>query len=568
MTSGMSSPIEALNSKAPNFNFSKINSDVMTLKQCQAYIAQYFVPLKDGNHIVFEDGQYILRDKDTIKNVYFNRIPLYELDIGDGNVKSLDLSKWYFTKYTGMRSITHELNKPVFFDDKINMCPQFIHTYQKYETLSDSTKAKVNIMLNYVNEVLANKQNDAYIYLLQWLSYMTKGNKNDSILYLKSKQGYGKSTLLEFMRDHVLGNKLSQETGSQPLLSNFNAILGGKLFVYFEELETFSTAQWMACSSKLKRYATSETIVIEDKHMKPYTTKNIMNVVVASNNDAIMDDDGRRYFILDVSPHRQVIPNCNTPRNEENRKFWDAIRTCFNTEVGHAFYCYLMEIDTSNYRPQNFPTTQSKLDSYAKRLETHENFLKYHYVLNRQGLLTNVGDLYSEYTEYCRSNGIVKLISKIDFNKKLKEIGIESYKSNKEANKIKVSSDELQEIAKCRHWIHETDEYYDESKESVKTKPSDLDYGLTENPEITIENLQKDLREEQKQKTEYQIECDKLKAELEELKKKYEMPIPILERSENLEVNFLDELEAAPVKEPKSKGTKGVMEKMKQKLSE
>jgi predicted P-loop ATPase len=91
---------------------------------------------------------------------------------------------------------------------------------------------------------------------------MVKGNKNDSILYFRAKQGFGKSTFNEFIWHHVIGNELGLETGSRPLRTDFNAILGGKLFVYFEELETFSTAQWMCVSSRLKRYATSQTITL------------------------------------------------------------------------------------------------------------------------------------------------------------------------------------------------------------------------------------------------------------------------------------------------------------------
>ena len=264
------------------------------------------------------------------------------------------------------------------------------HTYIKFEEFSKKIRAKVKIMLNYIKEVLASGREDTNTYLLQWFAHMIKGNKNDSILYLKSKQGFGKSTLLEFIREYVVGEDLALETGSGPIISQFNAILGGKLFVYFEELETFSISEWMSISSRLKRFATSNTITLEDKRVKAYTATNMMNIVIASNNDAVMDDDGRRYFILDIATHRQVIPNCDSPRNEENTKFWSDVRSCFNDEVGHAFFCYLMEVDTTNYRPQNFPTTQSKLDSYAKRMDHHENFLKYNYVLNRAELNTSL----------------------------------------------------------------------------------------------------------------------------------------------------------------------------------
>ena len=460
----------------------------------------------------------------------------------DDDSKKVDLSKWYFNKYNYIRSVTYELNKDVFFDDKFNLCPRMKHEYVTYKSLNKDIRTNVKVMLNYIKEVLASGNDDVYKYILQWLSHMVKGNKNDSIIYLKSKQGFGKSTLLEFMREFVVGDDLSLETGSGPIVSNFNAILGGKLFVYFEELETFSTAQWMAISSRLKRYATSNTITLEEKNIKAYTTKNIMNIIVASNNDAIMDDDGRRYMILDIATHRQVIPNCSSPRNEENKKFWNDIRSCFNDEVGKAFYCYLMEVDTSNYRPQNFPVTQNKLDSYAKRMESHELFLKYNYILAKSGLKTTLAELYEEYVSYCKGNGILKPLSKIDFNKKLKEVGIEAYKSKKDL-KIDVPAEALAEIAKNQNWVHETDEYYDQEK---KVKKSDFDFFPDVHPEVRIEELEKDLREEKKQHHELSIEFDKIKEQFEELKKKLKQPpkkaIKLIDDSddEGLEIKVKD----------------------------
>jgi hypothetical protein len=528
-----------------NFNFKLINPKHKTLGECKAYIREYFVPLLDGNHAVLENGKYVIRDKTALRHVYFDRMPDYVTG-DDDDKKPIDLSKWYFNKYTDIRSITYELNKPTFYDDKLNMCPKMKYEYFKYdyeEDVNKPLKVKVNIMLNYIKEVLANGSDDVYKYILQWLSHMVKGNKNDSILYLKSKQGFGKSTLLEFMREFVIGDDLSLETGSGPIVSNFNAILGGKLFVYFEELETFSIAQWMAISSRLKRYATSSTITLEDKNIKAYTTKNIMNIIVASNNDAIMDDDGRRYMILDIATHRQVIPNCNTPRNEENKKFWNDIRSCFNEEVGKAFYSYLIEVDTSDYRPQNFPITQNKLDSYAKRMESHELFLKFNYVLRRGELKTTVGEIYEEYVAYCRGNGIIKPLTKIDLNKKLKEIGIESYKSNKDL-KISLTADELAEIAKCHNWVHDTDEYYDDESKDKKTN-NGLDFVDGVHPEVRVEELEKDLREEKKQHHELSIKFDEMKAQLEELQKKL-LQIQPPEPPKPQELDLLSMIENAP----------------------
>ena len=231
------------------------------------YIAQYFIPLKDGNIAIFEDGKYVTKDDAIVRKIYFNRIPEYDIGIEDGVKSTFSFINWFFKKYTDIRSITYELNKDVFYDGKINLCPRMKHQYVNFEEFDKKVQKKVQIMLNYMKEVLASGRDDSYTYLLQWFSHMVKGQKNDSILYLKSKQGFGKSTLLEFIRQYVVGEDLGLETGSGPIISNVNVILGGKLFIYFEELETFSVAQWMSISSRLKRYATSNTITLEYKNI-------------------------------------------------------------------------------------------------------------------------------------------------------------------------------------------------------------------------------------------------------------------------------------------------------------
>jgi hypothetical protein len=557
----------ALNSTSQNFDFKQLSPKNKTLKACMDYITQYFIPLKDGNVAMFEDGKYITKEDVIVKKVYFNRMPEYETLTEDGVKSSFNFSKWFFNKFTGIRSITYELNKDVFYDDKMNLCPRMKHEYVKFEEFSKKVQKKVQIMLNYIKEVLASSREDTYTYLLQWLSHMSKGNKNDSILYLKSKQGFGKSTLLEFIRQYVVGDDLALETGSGPIISNFNAILGGKLFVYFEELETFSIGQWMTVSSRLKRFATSKTITLEDKNVKAYTAQNIMNIIIASNNDAVMDDDGRRYFILDIATHRQVIPNCDSPRNEENTKFWTDVRSCFNDEVGQAFYCYLMEVDTTNYRPQNFPTTQSKLDSYAKRMDSHENFLKYNYVLNRSELRTTLGELYEEYVTYCRGNGIAKPYSKVDLGKKLREIGIEPYKSNDKL-KVKVSAKDLAQIAKTHNWVHEVDEYYDKKSKKDKQElpdPDGLDFGIP-CTELDNDDIIRKLKDKEEEVNDLNEQYEKMRLEFEAYKKQFPPP-QVPKQSEKPVVRVIDDSDEEsdtpptppPPQKSKSKPVKSVL---------
>ena len=55
-----------------------------------------------------------------------------------------------------------------------------------------------------------------------------------------------------------------------------------------------------------------------------YQTQNMNNYAINSNNDSIRDDDGRRYFICDVS-HKY----------KDNHDYFDKLRKeCFNDAVG------------------------------------------------------------------------------------------------------------------------------------------------------------------------------------------------------------------------------------------
>ena len=63
-------------------------------------------------------------------------------------------------------------------------------------------------------------------------------------------------------------------------------------------------------------------------------------------------------------------------------KYFDHLRkTCFNDEVGHAFFCYLYEIDTTKFQSMDMPVTSAKKDLCAELLQPIEKFLKFGFLL-------------------------------------------------------------------------------------------------------------------------------------------------------------------------------------------
>ena len=104
---------------SPNFDFKQVDVKQNTPKQIMKYISKYFIPLTDGNHIVFLNGKYVIYDQATVKKTYFDRMSILKDSDGDD---VFNPNKWYFTKNRDLRTITYELNKPVLHDDKINLC--------------------------------------------------------------------------------------------------------------------------------------------------------------------------------------------------------------------------------------------------------------------------------------------------------------------------------------------------------------------------------------------------------------------------------------------------------------
>lgn len=435
-------------------NFSLDLIKELSPNDAKNYITKYFVPLTNGNHALLINGKYGIEKDEIIKKTFFKRI-------------SAELYKYYFTEYTKLKTPVYKLNKPIFYDDKINLCSQLPQP-KPYDEISESVKTNLKIFTDYIFEVLCSKKLDTYNHLMKWLANMMKGNKNNSAIILKTEgQGVGKSTLPQFIINHTLPKTLTLETGSEPIVSKFNSILGGKLFVSFEEIETFSTGEWLAVSSRLKRMITSGLISLQAKNVDAYEAENINNYFILSNHDCIKDDDGRRYFTLDISTHRK-----------RDEAYWNNIyNNCFNDEVGEAFYSYLHTIDTTGFNPQAFPDTQSKSDGIVKRLDPVYEFLKMSYYYESKPIYKSVGDLHTEYTDYCCSNN-KKFSNKIDFNSKLKGIGINHYKSNGK-NMYKLSFEELSNLVKKEKWCHELDD-----KVSVQSELSELELLYKRNAEL------------------------------------------------------------------------------------
>ena len=294
--------------------------------------------------------------------------------------------------------------------------------------------------------------NDAQMFdcLVKYYAQICKGIKTEVILYKKSIEGVGKSTESDFMMDYVLGRDVAVIGNSDPLLTPFNKCLMGKLLIVFEELPTFSDAQWQCVSSKLKTLTTEKHTYYQDKYEKQMYAENLHNFIVNTNVEAIKSSDGRRIAILEIS-HAKF----------RDHAYFEALRSsCFNDTVGEAFFSYLMtKIDVSNfYGQRDFPETDKKKTAIANLLPLVHKFLKFEYLLKNEQIdkiLTS--NFYYCFTSYCLNIG-VKTIGRNDFYDKLSELGINRSTKTNGNFYFTVPMEKLQQLASKYKWLCKYDD--------------------------------------------------------------------------------------------------------------
>jgi hypothetical protein len=173
-----------------------------------------------------------------MKEVYLNRF-------------SDEIKKWY-SKKTIPKLLICDVTKPQIGPTFVNSAPQMFKDKKKYSTFTQKSRDGVKRMLAFMKEVWCDNNDAQTKYILKWFASLLKGKKNQSIMYVKSIEGVGKSTFTDFFIEYVLGSDLHAKGDKECLCSANNMDLMGKPFVIFEELPVMNKNEWNVCDGKLK----------------------------------------------------------------------------------------------------------------------------------------------------------------------------------------------------------------------------------------------------------------------------------------------------------------------------
>jgi hypothetical protein len=314
----------------------------------------------------------------------------------------------------------------IFPNEAVEPCPDDVfNLWQGFQAQEVETvdMAKIQPFIDVLFNAWANKDNKKFRHLLAWFAFplQNAGERTDTALFLYSAQGCGKNTITDFFVKFIYGPNLATDFHSfEEFNEKHDISKAGMAFAYIDEMGT-TRENHIPSWEKMKTTITSATMNINPKGMMPYKIRNMMNLLLNTNNrDSlyIMSDD-RRYNCIEIS---EIYRG--------NAEFWDNLyNNHFNQDTANHFFTYLRRLNLKEY-PN--PRLIMKTELREELLKTSQNNIFHFYddlILsdwtknNGYDKLKNgfySADLYEQYKHYTNINGFKHVASSHKFGSTIK----------------------------------------------------------------------------------------------------------------------------------------------------
>ena len=229
-----------------------------------------------------------------------------------------------------------------------------------YEDTNDFLDSKLIKLFKEHISILTNHEEKSIDYLIKFIAHLIQKpeERPETIILLKSNQGYGKDTLINIIVS-LLGEKYFLRTAEiDDIFGSYNVGLRDKLFLQLNELEG---KDGFSHKEKIKNLATEEKTIIREKYVSQYDQTNYLRIFICSNNfnPVEIPFDDRRMTVFQAQrkkPSFQYFKELNKYLKDK-----EELQKLFN---------YLNNIDISNFNPANDrPITKA----YENMKESNQN---------------------------------------------------------------------------------------------------------------------------------------------------------------------------------------------------
>lgn len=250
--------------------------------------------------------------------------------------------------------------------DGIEFRPQ-TPSNSKYNTFrgfaAKPIKGDCSLILAHIQEIVCCGDEEYYAYFMAWFANIIQEpeNKRGTCIILRGGQGCGKTTAIQ-MFGRLLGPHFKVANNDRYLAGRFNS--------HFQDCLLFNAEEAFFAGSKsllsiLKDIITGNTLMIEEKGLKPYEANNFVRIIVSTNEEWAVNagPHERRFFILDVSD-----------KETDNKEYFDALWHQYDNGGREALMHHLMHLDYSNIDLRKIPKTEALLEQKIHSLSYLEKW--------------------------------------------------------------------------------------------------------------------------------------------------------------------------------------------------
>lgn len=262
-----------------------------------------------------------------------------------------------------------------------------------YKQLDEVKEELIKPFLNHIHDVIANKNEDVYKYILVWIaSVLQKPNfKTGVALVILGNQGTGKNVFTNVICKLMARYANENVTSIESVVGKFNAILENKKLLVLNELQSIDCNKYLN-SDALKSVITDKKININQKNEPERLCENVANFMMVSNNNIPIkiESTDRRYMVTKTSDEKRG-----------DFDYFDNLCDSFTPEFYENLFTFFMMLDVKNYNLRKIPNTDAKETIKEASLSSYHLFAREHYeeIANITG-----PDLFNLYCEFVDKN--------------------------------------------------------------------------------------------------------------------------------------------------------------------
>lgn len=219
-------------------------------------------------------------------------------------------------------------------------------------------------------EVVANGDQKAFDYMLNWLAFLFQhpDKPAEVAMVMKGGQGVGKGTL-GYVVSHVIGRHALAIASPELITGRFNAHLQDVIFLFADEA---IRPQDKAAEGRLKSMLTESILAFEGKGRDAITGRNYLHVMLASNESWVVPADSADGYV-----RRFFVTECNTKWQRTHDKF-QALRAelAKNEDSGYRRFLWdmLQHKLPDNWHPRELVQTRALRDQKIRSFSPLQQF--------------------------------------------------------------------------------------------------------------------------------------------------------------------------------------------------